>query len=218
MGACLSAKREISSPGEFDSREIFHNTMARNRHNSVFENYYENQVETSNTGSGLQKVTTTHVWDDVNCYDEATMSNMHNILRTQMTWEVADDTQPSAEYIVVPPSRTATLENELQSTFSLDSPVEEGEETKLEQFDEPTMTKASSPFDDYVSERKIKEKDSTFVNTASGRWAVLVGDHIGLDGFGNHVLLKPCDGTKPFMRSHSSFEVRTYSSFMATTV
>jgi len=45
--------------------------------------------------------------------------------------------------------------------------------------------------------------------------AVIVDDHVGLDGFGNHYMLKPLDGSKPIMRAKSSFEVRNKSSFQA---
>jgi len=45
--------------------------------------------------------------------------------------------------------------------------------------------------------------------------AVIVDDHVGLDGFGKHFMLKPLDGSKPIMRAKSSFEMRNKSSFKA---
>merc|ERR1712026_459505 len=138
--------------------------------------------------------------------------------------------QPAREVSVSHPSK------EVQTTFDINSPVVD--EARIEQtqafpqqttsftsphvndeFDEPGAQNsgqdaaASSPFSNYLSERKgdnYEEDTQVYVATRSGRWATLADAGAGCDGF---KMVKPVTGGKPEMRSHSSFEIRNLSSF-----
>merc|ERR1719219_1684609 len=140
----------------------------------------------------MRQTSSTKLWEDVQCYDEQSNTTLFHSMKQDIPWEQSKHGNPL----------TWNGKTGGQSWSSMD------------EFDEPR--RSTSSFNDLVSEKKIKgyNPNSTFVNTVSGRWAVVVQDHKGLDGENNvPILLKPLDGTKPMMRALSSFEIRNLASF-----
>jgi len=160
-----------------------------------------------------------------------------------MAWESAGG--PSAQFLkthsgtISQPDKEVSVchgGSEVQTTFDLNSPVVDGAHMETseasqaqsktlshagDEFDEPAPEKhstaaASSPFSNYLSERKVShyEEDTQFyASTRSGRWTTVADAGEGCDGFKTMVMLKPITGGKPEMRSKSSFEIRNLSSF-----
>jgi len=229
MGGCFSANREITKK-DVQNRDIFHRRMTyEGGRNTIFENMY---AYAEGTDSDMRRTDSTNLWEDVQCYGEQSNTTLFHSMKQDIPWENAS-AQPSAEFLKIPAKQCTTADSEVQRTFDLNSPLEEslaqskhgkpltwngktgGQSwSSMDEFDEPR--RSTSSFNDLVSEKKIKgyNPNSTFVNTVSGRWAVVVQDHKGLDGENNvPILLKPLDGTKPMMRAHSSFEIRNLASF-----
>jgi len=245
MGGCLGANRSISkssSPSGED--EIYHANMHVGRHNSLWEHYVEHQevIKTdSNLNDTLRTWSSVKLYET-----EQSKITVHKQAMNDMNWESAGGPSAqylkSTSGTISQPSREVSVSHpntEVQATFDINSPVvdyphmEESQaspprESKFtsppvdDEFNEPTAQNsateaaASSPFSNYLSERKVdnyEEDTHVYVATRSGRWATLADAGAGCDGFRTMKMVKPLTGGKPEMRSHSSFEIRNLSSF-----
>lgn len=250
MGGCLGANRSIKSSSPREEKEIYHANMHTGRHNSLWEHYVDHQG-VINTDSNLndtlrtwssvklyeteQSKLTVHkqAMNEMN-WESAGGPSAQYLKSTSVTIS-----QPSREVSVSHPNK------EVQTTFDINSPVvdeariEESEASPAQrkpstskpvndEFDEPAAQQssrqdaaASSPFSNYLSERKVEnyeEDTQVYVATRSGRWATLADAGAGCDGFKTMKMVKPVTGGKPEMRSHSSFEIRNLSSFRTSFV
>jgi len=238
----LTANREFKSSVSEDKNEIYHQNMHQGRHNSLWEHYVEHQG-VINTDSNLND--TMRTWSSVKLYEDQSQMTVHKHMMDEMNWEKAG--APSAEFLTKPSNSkgpsvgepSVSTHNEVQGTFDLNSPVAMEPITSIppvkrssphstvsvhDEFDEPkgseTVVRESSDFNAYLSESQVKDfnKSAVIVATRSGRWATLADFCEGSDGFKSTKLLKPMDGGRPQMRSHSSFEVRNLSSFKMSLV
>jgi len=221
MGGCVSAVRE-------KKQSVIIHTTNETKKPDVWQAYveYEDELET-------ETELTQRSWHSQNLYAHST-SNF-SVDRTHLTGEVEQedhpltpldfvnshgtvqhpltpldsvnshgtvqmDTLPTPQNIPTPQNVTSGSEDKgIQSRFSS---VDEFDEHKVKPL--PRMAREESSFLEFSEPIPVK--------TRSGRWGLLVVDHVGTDGTNRKAMVKAGD-EKPEMRKFSSFEMRSFHSF-----
>lgn len=207
MGGCYSAVREKKQP------EIIHTTSQKAQTKTdLWQAYVEYEAN-------LEEITdvVSETWQSTNLYALSTCdSNISVDHQAQITTtkevqadhpltSINEETSHNVE-LDVPPYQVggADMLREPSSSRMI------RDYSSLDEFDEPrpkklrAMIRENSDF--------LEFQEPTPVKTNSGRWGMIVVNHLGTDGMHTRAMVKT-QGAPPEMRKFSSFEMRSFQSF-----